>query len=492
MSHPGQPPPTRVRSADLRRLRRGQTVSMFGDEVTGVALPTVALILLHATPFQFGLLAASTYLPYPVIGLTVGAWVDRTRRRRVLMLADAARFAAIASIPGAAAVGGLSLTQLVVVGLVVGTGSVFFNSAYQAFLPSIVRPGEITTANAKLSVSETSAQVGGPPLAGILIGALGAAGAMLVDAASYLVSILTLSSIRRPEPSPDDGGSGPDRRSLTADVVDGLRLVFGDRLLRGLTLTSALSNLGRGMALELFLLFAYNGLGVSPGVAGFMLAAGNVGSLLGSLTCRRLTDRFGIGRILMLSSILKGLPWLLAPLTLLGGALPLIVAIMFASSYFVPVSNVTTLSVRQSLVPRQLQGRVAATTRTVTRTVVPLSAVLGGALAQLGTALFGRQAGLAAVLALGGLLWTSATIMLPRDRLRGVHDLDDLSVATVRDRRPHHDRARPRYMPHEPGTERPWDGDGGRLRYRERRWPQLDDDPDRAAAIRRWPADDTS
>jgi MFS family permease len=563
---------------------------MFGDEVTGVALPSVALLLLHATPFQFGLLTASAYLPYPVLGLVVGAWVDRIRRRRVLVLADATRFVAIASLPVAALVGVITVTQMFVVGLIVGTASVFFNSAYQAYLPSIVRADEITAANAKLSVSETSSQVGGPPLAGLLISAFGASGALLVDAGSFLVSIISLAFIRRPELDPrgeppggsrtpagrppgrsrlagrpdghghtdgdgdgdgyrggygygDGGGNrggygygyryrggygyddgfgdgydgrgyadrplywrlsggrpggppvpervdpdppaGPERAtgggSLFADVVEGLKVVFGNRLLRGLTLTSALSNLGRGMALELFLLFAYNGLQVSPAVAGLMLAAGNVGSLLGSLTCRRLTDRLGLGRTLILGSVMKGLPWLLAPLTLLGGAVPIIVGIMIASSYFVPISNVTTLSLRQSMVSRELQGRVAATTRTVTRTIVPLSAVLGGILAQLGTASLGRQAGLAAVLALGGLLWTGATLLLPRDSLRRLRSLDDVDATTgttsgTRNRR---DRADTGHDGH-PANDEPSLFEPARERSSPRRLrPHLDDDPHR-------------
>ena len=553
-------PLTRVRPGDLRRLRWGQTVSMFGDEVTGVALPTVALLVLHATPFQFGLLTAVTYVPYPVLGLVVGVWVDRIRRRRVLLLADTTRFLAIASIPLAALTGVLTLGQLFAVGLVVGTASVFFNSAYQAFLPSIVRADEITTANAKLSVGETSSQVGGPPLAGLLISGFGPSVAMLLDAASYLASIAELSGIRRPEADPheepgapastrrtparggsdgrsrggdgrridvdvdgrridvDDGrridgdGGGRTRSRLGArqgwdrspetpvrasrlgarrvdlardriarermaalqerdgrrpnrpknvwpEVKQGLVVVFSDRLMRGLTLTSAISNLGRGMALELFLLFAYNGLHVSPATAGLMLATGNIGSFLGSLLCRRITGRIGIGRSLLIGSVMKGLPWALAPLTLVtSAAIPLIVGILIVSSFFVPISNVATLSIRQSLVPHKLQGRVAATTRTVTRTVVPLSAVLGGALATVGTRLFGPEAGLAAVLAAGGLLWTGATGLLPRARLRDLHSVEQLETLDGNHSGPGRQRAVPGDDRRQPSGPSPNDG----------------------------------
>jgi MFS family permease len=435
----------RVRPADLRKLRSGQTVSMFGDEVTSVALPTVALLTVHATPLQFGLLTASTYLPYPFLGLQAGAWIDRMRRRRVMVMADLARFAAIASIPVAMFAGALTIAQLFAVGLVVGTASVFFNAAYQAYLPSVVGKDQITTANAKLSVSETSAQVGGPPLAGFLISFFGVAGALLLDAVSFVASVVSLTFIRRAEEDPAAvrvGAARPEpvrrarrrlrrrgetgEHSLRREVWEGLQVVFTNPLLRGLTLTSALSNLGRGMCLELFLLFAYNGLSLTPAVASLVLAVGNVGSLLGSLTCERVTKTLGIGPSLRLGSLLKGLPWVAAPLTLIVAPVPISMAMVLLSSYFVPISNVTNVSIRQSLVSRELQGRVASTTRTITRTVVPVSAVVGGVLAQVGSAVLGQRAGLAAVLVLGGLLWMSATVLLPRRRLERLRTVSDL------------------------------------------------------------------
>jgi MFS family permease len=428
----------RIRPADLRRLRYGQTVSMYGDAVTAVALPTVALLVVQVTPFEFGLLGATTYLAYPFLGLQAGAWVDRVRRRRVMILADATRFLATVSIPVAAVFGVMSIAQLFVVGLLVGVASVFFDAAYQAYLPSIVGKDQIAGANVKLSVSETSAQVAGPPLAGFLINAVGAAPTLVLDALSFLASIVSLAFIRRveeapgqrrkvePPPQPLRRARRPPRKSLRREVRAGLRVLFGDRLLRGLTLTSALSNLGRGMCIEMFLLFAYNGLHLSAGVASTVLAMGNVGSLSGSLTCARVTKALGLGAALRIGSLMKGLPWLFAPLTLIGPPLPISVAIIVVSSYFIPISNVTVVSIRQSMVSPELQGRVASTSRTITMAVIPLAAVLGGVLAQLGTELLGARAGLAAVLVVGGLIWMSATVLLPRRRLDRIRTLADL------------------------------------------------------------------
>jgi MFS family permease len=439
---------TRVRPADLRKLRSGQTVSMFGDAVTMVALPSVALLVAHATPFEYGLLSAATYIPYPFLGLQAGAWVDRMRRRKVMVIADVTRFAAIVSIPLAAFSSGLSITHLFVAGLIVGVASVFFNAAYQAYLPSIVGKDQITAANAKLSVGETSSQVGGPPLAGFLISAFGAAPALLLDALSFLASSTSLMFIRRAEVDPRAAQevvplahpavrrarrrarrNSAQRKDLKREILQGLQVVFRDRLILGLTLTAALSNLGRGMCLELFLLFAYSGLHLSPALASSVLAIGNVGSLLGALTCERFTKAVGIGAALRIASLMKGLPWVLAPLTLIGPPLPISVVLILVSSYFVPISLVTNTSIRQSLVSRELQGRVASTSRTITSSMIPLSAILGGALGEVGIRLLGPQAGLSVVLAIGGALWMSATVLLPRKRLEKLKTISDLEHA---------------------------------------------------------------
>jgi MFS family permease len=430
----------RVRKGDIYALWAGQTVSMFGDEITAVALPTIALLVLHVSAFQFGLIAASSYLPYPVLGLLAGAWIDRTRRRAVLMIADLVRGAAIVSIPLAVLVHRISMDQLVAVGLIVGTASVFFNSAYQAYLPHIVIRKDLNKANARLSVSETASQVAGPTMAGGLITLIGPGGAMFADAASFLVSVISLIFIRRPEMKPDRR-----RGSLLPDVRDGLRLVIRSRLLLGLTLTSAVSNLGRGMALELVVLFAYRGLHLPTAVVGAMLAAGNAGPFLGSLASQGLTARLGLGPTLLMGSVMKGLPWVFMPLALFGRAgIPVVVAIMVVSGFFIPISNTNMVTIRQSLVSPDMQGRVAATVRTVTRTAVPVATILGGALAQLGTNVLGPRAGLTGVLALGGLIWLSAGLLLPRRMLRRVHSIDDL------------DSVRPTL----PGADQRQDGDG--------------------------------
>lgn len=399
------------RNADFRRLWTGQTVSAFGDQVTAVALPTAAILVLHATPLQVGALTAVGFAGYPVFGLVAGAWVDRVARRTVLVVADVIRLLAIGSIPLAATLGTLTLTQLYVVGLLLGSAAVFFDVGAQAYVSSLVDREDLPQGNARLEMSNSTAMVGGPALSGGLIQLVGAASAILLDAASYLVSVLSLLAVRRREQ--------PTRRrgSLVPQIREGVRIVFGHRLLRGLTVSVTLANLGRGMALELFLLLAYRGLDMSSGLAGALLALGGVGTLVGAALSTWLAGRFGLGRTLVFSSVAKGLPFLAVPLALVGPPPLVLGPILFVSSFFIPVWNVNNLSLRQYLTPDALQGRVSATVRTVSWAAIPVSGLLGGALGQLGTSLWGDRTGLAVVLTAGGVVWSCAVLALPLRRL---------------------------------------------------------------------------
>lgn len=408
------------RSADFRRFWLGQSTSTFGDEITVVALPTVAILVLHAPAFVVGLLGSATYLAYPVFGLFAGAWVDRMPRRRVLMAADTARLLAVGAIPVAAVTHRLSIPLLFIVGLASGIATSFFTAAYQAYLPTLVPARDILTGNALMEMSKSSAKVAGPSIAGLLINWLGAPFAMIADAATYLLSVLSLGLIRGPDPRP-----ARRRHNLLPDVGEGLTLVWRHALLRRLAITAALANVGRGLALELFLLFAYRGLQLTPAIVGFILAAGAVATLAGSAACRVLVRRFGIGPTLVGAAAAKGLPWLLAPLALALPPVPLMVAILAVSSFSLPVWNVNSLSLRQYMTDSDVLGRVSATVRTTTSSAVPVAGVLGGALAALGVAIWGDRTGLAIVLAIGGALWSLATLALPLSDFLRVRTPDD-------------------------------------------------------------------
>lgn len=408
------------RNADFRRFWAGQSLSSFGDQVTLIALPTIAILALHASVLEVGLLASAGYIAYPVVGIFAGAWVDRLSRRRVLMAADMVRLVAVGAPALAAVLGYLNIELLFAVGLVSGAATCFFSSAYQAYLPSVVPNADIVNGNALMEISNSTAQVSGPSVAGILIGLLGSAFAMLVDAASYGVSVLTLALIRGAEQRPEKR-----RHNLLPDVREGLVIVWRHPLLRRLALTAALANVGRGLALELFLLFAYRALHLTPLVVGFMLAAGSLSTLLGSAVCRSFARRLGLGRAMLIAGIGKGLPWLLTPVALVAAPIPVMVGIIAASGFFIPVWNVNSVSLRQYMTDPDVLGRVSATVRTVTSSAVPLSGVLGGVLATIGVVLWGDRIGLAAVLALGGAIWAAATLVLPIPGMRRLRDADD-------------------------------------------------------------------
>jgi len=408
------------RNRDFGRFWAGQTVSTFGDQVTALALPTVAIVTLHASVFYVGLLAASSYLPYPVLGLFAGAWVDRRKRRNVLIAADAVRLGALAIIPLIAALGSLNIWALFGVGFLSGAATCFFSAAYQSYLPSIAPERDIVVGNSLMEVSNSAAQVAGPSIAGALIGTIGSVSALLIDSASYGVSVISLMLIRTAERPP-----ARPRRPLVADVREGLSLVWGHRLVRQMAMTTALANIGRGLALELFLLFAYRAIQQTPLVVGLLLAAGSVASLAGAALSRKIAQAAGLGRTLLLAGAGKGLPWLLVPFALVAPPVPVEVAVLVVSSFFIPVWNVNSVSLRQYMTDRAVLARVAATVRTATSSAVPLAGLLGGGLATAGSALLGTRLGLAAVLALGGALWAAATLALPLRGVWAIRDPDD-------------------------------------------------------------------
>lgn len=408
------------RNADFRRFWAGQSISSFGDQVTLVALPTIAVVSLHASSMVFGLLTSVGYVAYPVLGLFAGAWVDRLPRRRVLIASDLVRLAAVGVLPLAAAAGHLGIALLFASSLVTGAATCFFSAAYQAYLPAVAPAADIARGNALMEISSSAAQVAGPSLAGVLIAALGSAWSMLADAASYGASVLSLLLIRSPEARP-----AARRHTLLPEVREGLVLVWRHGLLRRLAAATALANLGRGLALELFVLFAYRGLRLSPLTVGLVLAAGSLAALAGSTVCRLFARRLGLGRSLVVAGACKGLPWLLTPLALLWPPIPVMTLILAASGFFIPVWNVNSLSLRQFLTDAPFLGRISATVRTVTSSAVPLSGILGGVLATLGTAALGDRLGLALVLTLGGALWSAATLALPLRGIQRVHSAAD-------------------------------------------------------------------
>jgi MFS family permease len=361
---------------DFRLLWIGESVSELGTSVTYVALPFVALIVLHATTFEVAALAAAETICWPFIALPIGVWVDRVSRRRVLLVADAGRALALVSIPIAAAIHDVTLAQLYVVGVVAGVLTIFFSVAYPSYLQSVVTKDELVEGNSLLTGAEQVAHVSGPALGGLLVQALGAAYALVADVVSFVVSVVAVFAIHAEEPRP-----ASERRTIRHELAEGVRFLVHHKVLRAFIISAATSNLFVGGAQAITVLFLVRVVHVEAGVVGLLLSVGALGGLLGAVLARRLIRVFGDARVMVLAAVVEALSAYLVPLTAQGWRLGLFCAGQAIASVAIVAFNVVGGSYRQEIVPPRLMGRVMAANRMVTWGVLPIGAFGAGALA---------------------------------------------------------------------------------------------------------------
>ncbi len=373
---PSSAPAGLWRHHDFRQLWAAETVSQVGTQVTLVALPLLAVTLLDATPFQMGVLTALETLAFLLVGLPAGAWVDRWRRRRVLVTADLVRAVAIGSVPVAHAWDALSLGQLYVVALVAGTATVFFDVGYQSYLPALVDRGQIVDGNAKLEASRAVAQVAGPGITGALVRVLGAPVLIAADAVSFLVSAAFIGRIRTPDVVPDRAA----RRPLRAEIAEGLSFVLRHPLLRRMVACTGLANLAGAATGALLVLYAIRELGLSESVVGLVFSVGAVGGIVGAVSAARLSRVLGEGRTIPLAALTFAGAAAAVPLASVGAPVPVLLGGWFVESLAVTVYNVTQVSFRQRLCPPRLLGRMNASVRFVVFGTMPVGGFLGGVL----------------------------------------------------------------------------------------------------------------
>lgn len=347
------------RNTDFRKLWAGQTVSELGSVVTRTAVPLVALIVLGAGPFQMALLIVAASLAVLLVGLFAGAWVDRLRRRPLLIWADAVRAVLLFSIPLAYLAGVLRIEQLYVVVFIEGCLGALFDAAYPAYVPSLIGVDRVVEGNSKLATSSSLAEIGGPGLAGGLVQAIGPPLAVLVDAISFVVSAITLLLIRRPEPS------RPPRTSTTpirAEILEGLRLIRRHAVVLPLTLRSVTAHVAGSFYGVLYTIYLINELHLSPLLLGIVVSAGGVGSLIGSLFASRIIGRFGLGPALIWTAIGAAVIGVLTPLA--GGPLLLATLMVFLPQLIgdglQTIEGVAELSLIQGVIPDRILGRVNA------------------------------------------------------------------------------------------------------------------------------------
>lgn len=373
------------RHRDFRLLWLGDTGSQFGEMITNTATPLVAALVLAATPFQMGLLNAADTAAFLVIGLPAGAWVDRMRRRPLMLTANVGRALLLASVPVAWWLGVLTLTQLILVGLFVGALSVFFDVAYQSYLPSLIDRAHLVDGNSKLQASASVAQVSGPGLGGGLTQWFGGANAIGVNALTYVWSVLCLWRIRTPEPRIE---RGPDR-NLRREIAEGLRFVFGNRSLVAIVSCTGSSNLCSGIVGAVGILVLTRQAHASAGIIGLVLTGGGLGGVAGALVARRVAQRFGQARTIWLSLVVTQPVVLLLPVVGPGASLALYAIGWLAYGFGGVIYNVAQVSFRQAICPDRLLGRMNASVRFLVWGTIPLGALLGGAL---GTAIGIRAA----------------------------------------------------------------------------------------------------
>jgi MFS family permease len=365
------------RHGDFMRLWTAQTISQFGTQVTLLALPIAAIVVVDASAFEVALLAALEWTPWLLFSLPVGAWVDRVRRRPVLVAADFGRALVLVSVPLAYAADVLTIWQLYAVGFATGVLTVFFDVAYQSYLPSLVERSQLQEGNSKLEISRSGAQLAGPGFAGVLVDLVTAPVAVLADAVSFVVSAVFLGAIRRQEE--------PVRRAeesrLRTEIVDGLRYVLTHPILRPSMAFVAVSNFFGSVMFSILLVYAVRELDLGPAAIGFVFGLGNVGFLVGAALSSRVSAWLGVGPTLVAAAALVGWPLLLIPLAPRDVALPVFVAAFGLASFAGVIYNVVGLSLMQAITPDRLLGRMNASRRFVVWGTIPLGSLTGGVLA---------------------------------------------------------------------------------------------------------------
>ncbi|GIH18661.1 MFS transporter [Rugosimonospora africana] len=360
---------------DFRRLWIGETVSQFGSQVSMLAMPLIAALTLRASTFQVGVLSAVGYAPFLVFGLLAGAWVDRARRRPVLIASNLLRAAVLVVVPVAAALRVLSLAQLYVVEFALGLGTLFFDVAYQSYLPALIGREHLVEGNGRLEASRSTAYALGPGAAGSLVQALTAPVAVLVDAASFVWSAAWICAIRGREPAVPP----PERpRALLGEVGEGLRLVAGHRALRALALYNASAVLFLSAEQALEVVFLVRTVRLSAAGVGLLFSVASVGAVLGAFAAGPLGRHFGEVRTIVGAALLGHAFMLLVPLTVPGPRLALFGVGTGVCSFGVVVFNIVSVAFRQRLCPDRLLGRMNATMRFLSWGMAPVGALLGG------------------------------------------------------------------------------------------------------------------
>jgi MFS family permease len=416
------------RHGDFLKLWSAETISQFGSQIDDLAFALVAILVLDASAFEVAVLGTVLFLPFILFTLPAGVWVDRWPRRPVLIVGDFGRAALYATVPIAYVADVLTLWQLYAVGFLVGVFQVFFDVAYMSYLPSLVARDQIIEGNSKLQISQSAAQISGPGLGGLLVAALTAPYAVLVDALSFVASGLFILGIRKPEEPPERAlATDGTKTTFWAEVKEGLRFVLGNPNLRAQAGCTGTSNFFFSAGFAVYLVFLVRELGLSPGLIGLVLSVGAVGSMIAAFTAMRLQRRFGIGPTTIAVVLVQGPAFLAVAFAPEGNAaLPVLMASQLVIGFMLVTYNIIQVSYRQAICPSRLQGRMNSAMRFIVWGTIPLGTLVGGALAS--------WVGLREAIAIGAIgsglsfLWI---LLSPQRHLRDMPDPVDDTPAPV-------------------------------------------------------------
>jgi len=366
---------------DFLKLWTGQSISELGSQVSQLAIPWLAAVGLHASPIEFSLLGVLGFLPFILFALPAGVWVDRLRRRPILIVGDASRAVLLALIPILWAAGALQFWHLLVLQFVFGVFTVFFDVAYQSYLPALIEREHLVDGNSKLQLTVSVAQVAGPSMTGAIIAAITAPYAIVVDAASFVVSTGFMLRMRHREelPAREEGVPHP---KMWPQVKEGLRWVVGNRHLRAIAACTGISNFFGQILFAIFILYAVRTLRLSSVEVGAVFGIGSLGSIAGALVADRVRKRLGVGRAIVVYAILFSVAGIAYPLAPRSFPLPALMVGTAVIGFASVAYNITQVSFRQAITPERLQGRMNAAMRWIVWGTMPLGTLLGGALGQ--------------------------------------------------------------------------------------------------------------
>jgi MFS family permease len=396
------------------KLWTGQTISEFGSAISGLAIPWVAAVGLHASPFTFALLGVFDFLPFILFALPAGVWVDRLRRRPILIAGDAARAGLLALIPVLWALDALQMWHLFVIGFVTGVFTVFFDVAYQSYLPSLVEREQLVDANGKLQLTVSTAQVTGPGLAGVLIAAVTAPFAIVIDAISFAISTVFVTAIRRGETLPEPAQDKPKPKMLP-ELKEGLAYVVRHPYLRAIAACTGSANFFGSIGFSIALLYFVRVLHLSSFEVGVLFAVFGGGSIVGALAANRVQRAIGVGRGIVVPAMLFPIASFAVPLAPKDFPLPLLIAGFVVGGYSQVAYNITQVSLRQAITPERMQGRMNASMRWIVWGTFPLGQLAGGAIASV----WGLTASLW-IAAIGSLFTFLPVLLSPVRNIRGM------------------------------------------------------------------------